>query len=185
MEHAYRDYTRTKLGEILGAGALARNCERNILNWTVANTRHASWEDEVFRRTYKMKATWLLTEMKRAPCVAANLEVLDGRVRLELAPSTQLVVRLKRKEIESSRLAFYPADILWPDGPHAQMTYRRRVRELQREDARKAETSYEGLFKCGKCKSKKTTYYQMQTRSADEPMTTFITCMECANRWKC
>jgi transcription elongation factor S-II len=40
-------------------------------------------------------------------------------------------------------------------------------------------------FKCGKCKKNKTTYYQMQTRSADEPMTTFVTCIECGNRWKC
>lgn len=42
----------------------------------------------------------------------------------------------------------------------------------------------EGLFKCGKCGSKKTTYYSMQTRSADEPMTNFITCVSCKHRWK-
>ncbi len=42
----------------------------------------------------------------------------------------------------------------------------------------------EGLFKCGKCKQSKTRYYQMQTRSADEPMTTFITCAVCGNKWK-
>jgi transcription elongation factor S-II len=29
------------------------------------------------------------------------------------------------------------------------------------------------IFKCGRCKQRKCTYYQMQTRSADEPMTTF------------
>ena len=41
-----------------------------------------------------------------------------------------------------------------------------------------------GMFKCGRCKSTKTTHYQQQTRSADEPMTVFITCTECGNRWK-
>ncbi|WVQ93037.1 transcription elongation factor S-II [Kwoniella sp. CBS 9459] len=30
-------------------------------------------------------------------------------------------------------------------------------------------------FKCGRCQQRKCTYYQMQTRSADEPMTTFVT----------
>ncbi len=40
-------------------------------------------------------------------------------------------------------------------------------------------------FTCYKCKSKKCSYYQLQTRSADEPMTTFVTCLECSNRWKC
>lgn len=39
-------------------------------------------------------------------------------------------------------------------------------------------------FQCGKCKQRKTTYYQMQTRSADEPMTTFVSCLNCNNRWK-
>ncbi|KAJ2568655.1 transcription elongation factor TFIIS [Coemansia sp. RSA 1836] len=39
-------------------------------------------------------------------------------------------------------------------------------------------------FRCGRCKSRKCTYYQMQTRSADEPMTTFVTCTNCDNNWK-
>ncbi|ORY90236.1 transcription factor S-II, central domain-domain-containing protein [Leucosporidium creatinivorum] len=34
-------------------------------------------------------------------------------------------------------------------------------------------------FQCGKCKQRRTIYYQMQTRSADEPMTTFVTCINC------
>mmetsp|Transcript_24121 Transcript_24121/g.54356 ORF Transcript_24121/g.54356 Transcript_24121/m.54356 type:complete len:224 (-) Transcript_24121:177-848(-) len=41
-----------------------------------------------------------------------------------------------------------------------------------------------GMFTCGKCKGNKTTYFQMQTRSSDEPMTTFVTCLTCGNRWK-
>ncbi|KAM9512121.1 uncharacterized protein ACWYII_046239 isoform 4-T4 [Salvelinus alpinus] len=40
------------------------------------------------------------------------------------------------------------------------------------------------LFQCSKCNKKNCTYNQMQTRSADEPMTTFVLCNECGNRWK-
>ncbi|KAJ4937136.1 hypothetical protein JOQ06_001717 [Pogonophryne albipinna] len=40
------------------------------------------------------------------------------------------------------------------------------------------------LFTCGKCKGKCCTYTQVQTRSADEPMTTFVFCNDCGNRWK-
>jgi len=40
------------------------------------------------------------------------------------------------------------------------------------------------LLKCGKCQKRNCTYNQIQTRSADEPMTTFVLCNECGNRWK-
>ena len=40
-------------------------------------------------------------------------------------------------------------------------------------------------FVCGKCKMRKCTYSQAQTRSADEPMTTFVTCLQCGHRWRC
>ena len=42
----------------------------------------------------------------------------------------------------------------------------------------------DGMIKCRKCKSMKTDYYQLQTRSADEPMTTYVTCYSCEHRWK-
>nr|CAI5859743.1 unnamed protein product [Callosobruchus analis] len=40
------------------------------------------------------------------------------------------------------------------------------------------------MLKCGKCKKRNCTYNQLQTRSSDEPMTTFVLCNECGNRWK-
>ena len=44
----------------------------------------------------------------------------------------------------------------------------------------------DGLYTCPKCKSNKTFFYSRQMRSADEPMTTFITCAnnDCQYRWK-
>ena len=39
-------------------------------------------------------------------------------------------------------------------------------------------------FTCRKCKSKKCTYYELQTRSADEPATIFITCLNCSHNFK-
>lgn len=46
------------------------------------------------------------------------------------------------------------------------------------------ERSVTDRFQCGKCKERKVSYYQLQTRSADEPLTTFCTCEVCGNRWK-
>ncbi|KAF8174575.1 transcription factor S-II, central domain-containing protein [Pholiota molesta] len=39
-------------------------------------------------------------------------------------------------------------------------------------------------FQCSRCKQRKCVYRQQQTRSADEPMTTFVTCTVCQNKWK-
>lgn len=39
-------------------------------------------------------------------------------------------------------------------------------------------------YPCPKCKAKDAIYTQLQTRSADEPMTTFCACNVCGNRWK-
>jgi len=40
------------------------------------------------------------------------------------------------------------------------------------------------MFTCNKCSQNQTTYFQLQTRSADEPMTTFVTCCNCGHHWK-
>jgi len=46
------------------------------------------------------------------------------------------------------------------------------------------EKSVSTSLECGKCHQKKVSYSQAQTRSADEPMTTFCECLNCGNRWK-
>ena len=40
------------------------------------------------------------------------------------------------------------------------------------------------MFPCPKCHAKKTSYFQKQTRSADEPMTIFCRCMVCNQNWR-
>jgi len=189
MEHALREHARTKLAAIFGGGAGIRNAEKSIYNWAVTASRAqndvASWENQLFRRRYKQKLLGLLAEMTRGGVVSVDLEVVDGGVNLKTKIVPQLVARLRGKQLEMRKLAQYPPDVLWPEGPWAQMMMKHRERELAIERAKAAEKDYEGLFKCGKCKSTKTTYYQMQTRSADEPMTTFVTCKNCGNRWKC
>ncbi|KAI9866673.1 MAG: RNA polymerase II elongation factor [Trichoglossum hirsutum] len=61
--------------------------------------------------------------------------------------------------------------------------------KMQQENMNKAmvaqgEKSVSTALKCPKCGQKKVSYSQAQTRSADEPMTTFCECTICGNRWK-
>jgi hypothetical protein len=44
-------------------------------------------------------------------------------------------------------------------------------------------TMMEGIYTCRNCGSKKTQSWDKQTRSSDEPMTTFIMCMNCRKTW--
>lgn len=189
MEHTLRDYARTKLTASFGEGPGVRNAEKSIYNWAVTWTRQhndvASWENRLFRWRYKQKLAGLLAELTRGPVVTVEMTVEGDRVNLKTKIAPQLVHRIKNKQLEMRKLAQYPPDVLWPDGPWAQSAMKLKKRELAMERAKANEMDYEGQFKCGKCKGTKTTYYQLQTRSADEPMTTYVTCNTCANRWKC
>lgn len=53
------------------------------------------------------------------------------------------------------------------------------------EKKQKESLNIEGFYKCYRCNTKKTYYFQMQTRRADEGMTTFVSCLNCGNNWKC
>lgn len=57
---------------------------------------------------------------------------------------------------------------------------------IEREKAMYSQKKTASIFMyCSSCKRKtECDYYQLQTRSADEPMTTFVTCLECDKRWK-
>ena len=189
MNHPIREYAQALFARKVGQGSTSKNAEISILNWTRERVRamrsDPSWENKLYRQIYKQKVAHLSAELDRAPMVATDLKVDGERVKVELQVMPQLVRRLQTKQLDAKKLAWYDADVLWPDGPYGRMAFARQARDLQMEKAKAKEEDYSGLFKCGKCKSVKTTYYQMQTRSADEPMTSYITCTNCGHKWKC
>ena len=176
MEHALRDFARTKFAQALGptTSPIVKNAEKSVYNWAVQQTRCAgdepSWENPIFRGRYKHKLHWLAMELRRPNhMVGVTTAVEGGQVRVTLDLVNLLAYRLRNKELDVKNLAKYTADVLWPDGPMAQAIYKLKERDLMREQVKANEESYEGMFTCGKCKSKKTTFYLLQTRSADEP----------------
>ena len=56
------------------------------------------------------------------------------------------------------------------------------IREQKILEGNKSQATDE--YKCNRCHKRQCTYYEMQTRSADEPTTIFITCLNCGKRWK-
>ena len=188
----------------------AKNIEKAVWLWAIEETKKKGeqpvFENRLLRWRYKHKVIHLMQELTRTPVVACILGVAGDCVKLRCEVRPELLHRLLQKEVKSQDLPYMRPDQLQPDGEWARMARKLQRRDLDREKSRAQDENYNGLFKCGKCKSVKTTYYQMQTRSADEPMvrtlrallvyfhivltrlllqTTFVTCKNCSNRWKC
>lgn len=95
----------------------------------------------------------------------------------------ELRERLLGRLLKATKVVELPPSALAPEG------LKKEIEELQKKNLFDAQGATEkraitDRFTCGKCKEKKVSYYQMQTRSADEPLTTFCTCENCGNRWK-
>jgi len=129
------------------------------------------------KQEYVGKARSLCFNLKKNTSLATQV-VLGQVTSKELVDmsSDQLVSAEKREEIEARKKNLMDANMLdW---------------EAQNEDkinemcGIKGELLKASLFTCGRCKSTKTTSTQKQTRSADEPMTVFVLCLNCNNRWK-
>jgi len=59
------------------------------------------------------------------------------------------------------------------------------TKDLERYEVNVESSSDDFTCKKHNCRSKRCSYYQMQTRSADEPITTFVTCLDCGGRYRC
>ena len=132
-----------------------------------------NWNNPQFKHNYKQTWIMLHTNISNPENKILRSDILSGKLN-----------NLKT-------IAFLTPDKMWPNGPWAKEVVRHQERQAAKDIANdRLGDSYEGMFECMKCKrnkaqnTRKTTYYQMQTRSADEPMTTFVSCHECGNRWK-
>ena len=96
--------------------------------------------------------------------------------------SPYLIEKVNNREIKIHEIAFLTHQDMYPERWN-KLLEAKKIRD-EYKYAPKIEASTDN-FTCWKCKSKACTYYQLQTRSADEPMTTFVTCINCGQRWKC
>ena len=142
----------------------SKNIERSIYNYSIIQSNKMNiikkWNNEYFVLVYLNKFKIIFHNIQ-------NNDILE---------------RINKGLIKPQELAFKKHTELLPEKWKGQLE-EKRVR-LENKFFPKIEASTDN-FTCGKCKSKACTYYQLQTRSADEPMTTFVTCTFCGNRWKC
>ena len=144
------------------------NLEKLLVNHAIENVPKKrgppAWDNCFFTDVYKHKFLEIRGYFRRS-------EDIRNKIRDKVMKPTAL-------------FEMKPWQIL-PDGP-ANKALEKKIHEgIRKEYFAKEQRNQEGFFTCPRCKSKKTTYYQLQTRSADEPMTTFCSCLACDKNWKC
>ena len=160
----FRENVGLNLVNILKNKNYAENLERGIYNRTLQDASEKlivkKWENTYFVQLYIDKLRMIYNNLK-------NPKVLD------------LIIS---KKIKPHELAFMTHQEILPE------KWNVLIEDLKIKNQNKYTPKVEAStdnFTCYKCKSKECSYYQLQTRSADEPMTTFVTCIKCGNRWKC
>jgi len=176
--HPIRSFVRAKIaGYFPEKPEVADNIEKSLYNSTIRNGKKngmiLNWNNPKFKHSYKQRWICLNTNLSSPKNEILRSDILSGKLK-------------NLKEI-----AYLPPEKLWPNGPHSQMKLKIKQKQAAKDASNdRLGEDYQGMFECSKCRrmgasnTRKTTYYQLQTRSADEPMTTFVSCHGCGNRWK-
>ena len=144
--------------------------EKSIFNFTIREAKNKNvdrqWSCEKFNWLYKKNYCKVISNIRSNK----NAKYVMDKIKYGY---------FKPEEIVSMNHTFlYPE--LWEE---LVLKNKKKMDALSKSDNDLDNIS--SIFTCGKCKQNKCTYFQMQTRSADEPMTTFVTCLVCDKRWKC
>ena len=156
--------------ELLGE-PLATEFELALLR-SVSNTANKEeidkdWSNKIFWNLYRNKAVSLYENLKGSESYVQNNE--------------QWLQKLTTNQISCQSFVDMAAVDLCPQRWKVMIDT---IVETEKKLYSKSDAASIVVW-CSGCKKKsKCTYYQMQTRSADEPMTTFMTCLECDKKWK-
>ena len=157
--------------EVLDDTELATQLEESLLHvvsdQAIKENMDIEWSNRVFWNMYRSRAISLYE----------NLRGKNSYVKNDI----DWVEKLKSGEISVRSFAEITAVDMCPARWKAVIE---NIIETEKKLYAKSDSASIFMW-CSDCKKKtKCTYYQLQTRSADEPMTTFVTCLECDRRWK-
>jgi DNA-directed RNA polymerase subunit M/transcription elongation factor TFIIS len=143
--------------------------ERGIYNTALAEAKEHGvrrhWDNPDFAAIYKTIARRTVSNVDPATYVG----------------NARLLERLKDGEFTADAIASMTHRELYPEHWQALAD-----EQLKRETTMLEGSHEEGsdMFKCKRCGKSRTRYWEMQTRSADEPMTIFIRCLNCGKEWR-
>ena len=148
---------------------LSKQVEKSIYNYTIlfckAKNIQRRWSNQLFKNLYHSKVISIYSNLKK-----------DSYIQNET-----FLEKLKDGKVKADKVGVLSVYDIFPDNWKELLNAKSKRDKIKYELKPEAMTN---LFKCRKCGSRETSYYEVQTRSADEPMTQFITCLKCDNRWK-
>ena len=170
VESTIRDKVIQNFEELMSK-ELATEFEECILRVVVDNANKENididWNNRVFWNLYRSRCISFYENLRGTDSYVGNRE--------------NWLAKLKSGEMSASSIAEMNAVDLCPARWKASIE---KIIEAEKKLYSKNESAAIFMW-CSSCKKKtKCDYYQMQTRSADEPMTTFVTCLECDRKWK-
>jgi DNA-directed RNA polymerase subunit M/transcription elongation factor TFIIS len=168
---AIREKVVTNFTELFESESMATEFELHMLNSLVDRARKDSIDIDWSNRTF-----WNLYR-SRAISLYENLSGLNSYVKND----ENILQKLKNGEFDLKHVADMTSIDLCPSRWKDAID-----RIIEQEKKLYTSSQNAAIFMwCSSCRKKtKCDYYQLQTRSADEPMTTFVTCLECDKRWK-
>ena len=165
-----RSQVRLRFQTVLSDPEQQKELETGIYNYSIQEAEKKSivkqWANPDFKEIYLYKAMSLLSNM----------------IPSSYLHNQNLIERIQKKGVKLYDLAFMSPEELFPERWEVVMNEKTEQNKYKFENRAEIATD---IYRCGKCGARKCTFYQLQTRSADEAMTTFVTCMMCKNRWKC
>jgi len=163
VECAIRDKVVENFGEFLDSSIELEEAILHVVcEQAIKENIEIDWNNRVFWNMYRSRAISFYEYMRRGVDI-------------------DWLAKLKEGEITHRQFAEMNAVDLCPSMWKSSIE---KIIESEKKLYAKNENAAIFMW-CSACKKKtKCDYYQMQTRSADEPMTTFVTCLECSRRWK-
>jgi transcription elongation factor S-II len=147
------------------ASKIEQSILRSMIDLSTSRKINKKWDNINFRKIYLNKCRSLYSNMNS-----------DSYVK-----NKSFIEKINNNELNLDKIAYMSYQEIFPEHWKKMMDDKYKRDKLLYEEKAEAMTDQ---FKCGRCKSRKCTYYELQTRSADEAMTIFITCLTCGNRWK-
>ena len=106
-----------------------------------------------------------------------NEKSIELVCHFENSKNKNIVDAIKKKKIDAVKVATLKPQELNPD------KYEKITKKKELEEYSKNNQASTDIFKCSKCKKRRCSISEKQTRAGDEPATTFVKCLECGHSW--